>query len=133
MRSIAILQEMGVPVWQLTSPHRVNAQVDITLPAHCRMLFIAPQFPKDADIALMDRIVQSMGETLDSIFYLNAEQLQLIQQPQAVEWIWFCGEEQPEHVLTCDKQIHSHSLFSLQENPLFKKQLWQQIKTLKGM
>lgn len=131
MRSIAILQQMDIPVWQLKAPQRINAQPNIAIPQHCRLLFIAPQCPEQGDIELMEKIVQSMGVQLSSVYYLSAEQLRLINQPQKVEWIWFCGEDICRHSLNASREIHSHPLASLQHNPLFKKQLWQQIKEVK--
>lgn len=131
MRSIAILQQMGIPVWQLRVPQSINATVNISIPPQCRLLLIASLFPTQDDIELLQKIVRSIGVEMEEVFYLSSEQLQLISAPQALEWIWFCGEEPCLHSVSCDKELVSHPLSSLQHNPLFKKQLWQQIKTLK--
>lgn len=131
MRSIAMLQEMGLTVWQLRKPERVNAHPEINIPENCRLLFVAPEFPENDELELLVKIALSMGVSAEEVYYLTSEQLQLLDTPQEIAWLWFCGEEKCAHSLICNRQIASHRLSALKENPLFKKQLWQQIKQYK--
>jgi len=131
MHSVAMLQEMGIDLWQLRKPARVHASVDIQLPEDCQLLIIAPQQPQQ--IELMCKIIKSMGVEAKLAYWLAPHLLSFLPESTQVSWIWFCGIAPIQHQVHCLRQVQSRTLAELEKTSLFKKQLWHQIKKYKDM
>ncbi|UJF19710.1 DNA polymerase III subunit psi [Vibrio sp. SS-MA-C1-2] len=131
MRNFALLQEMGIPIWQLRRPElyqdrQASDESEGMLPEHCRVAFIAENKPEGHQAWLLGRIIKSMKLQPEDVFYVPLAGLNRL-SVQQIEWCWFCGVEPIEHPFSDCKVLRSPSLQQLNDNPADKKQLWKKI------
>ncbi|GLO61748.1 DNA polymerase III subunit psi [Vibrio sp. MACH09] len=120
------LQEMGISRWDVIHPQRLEGYhaESIVLPEECKLLLVSAVKPKGELAELFERVLKSMGLTLDQSLHLFPNQMPYLGK-QSLDWIWFSGGEAIE--LEGVNLISSPLLADIQGNTQQRRQLWQQI------
>lgn len=121
------LQEMGISVWEVTHPERLEGYhaESIILPDECKLLFVSPVKPKGELAVMFERVLASMNLTLVESLHLYPTQMPYLGQ-HSIEWAWFSGCDKTE--IGSIKILHSPLLTDIQGNNQQRRALWQQIR-----
>lgn len=126
-RQQALLHEMGIDLWQMAHPQRLQGYVSpaIKLEPSVKLLLVSPESPQGELAVFMKKVVGAMKIDLAECRHILPQQLSQLAEHQ-LEWVWFAGCAASS--LDSVKCLTSPVLSDIDGNNQQRRALWEQMK-----
>lgn len=117
------LKQLGITQWSLRRPAALQGEIAISLPAHIRLVMVAPELPALTE-PLVGDVLRALAVTPDQVLQLTPDRVEML-PPGSTCNSWRLGIESP---LALDgAQVMTPGLDELRGNPAARAALWRQI------
>ncbi|WP_039057549.1 DNA polymerase III subunit psi [Enterobacter sp. Bisph1] len=117
------LQQLGITQWALRRPAALQGEIAISLPAHIRLVMVAPTLPALSDPLVSD-VLHALTVTEDQVLQLTPDRVPML-PPESHCNSWWLGVE-TQAALT-GAQVTTPAVDELRANPAARAALWRQI------
>lgn len=128
------LAELGIETWQLVQPENLEGYQaqPVSLDQDCKLLLVADSLPQGEDAKLFENILKTMQLRLVDARFVATSNFTNITS-DGLQWLWFAGSTPVtnDKLSPSVKTLTSVGLAQMQQNSNFKRDLWQQIQSLR--
>jgi DNA polymerase-3 subunit psi len=117
------LQQLGITQWTLRRPTVLQGEIAISLPAHIRLVMVAPELPLLTDPFISD-VLRALAVTADQVLQLTPDLVEML-PPESACNSWRLGVKEP--LTLTGAQVTTPGFDELRGNPAARAALWQQI------
>lgn len=117
------LQQLGITQWTLRHPAVLQGEIAISLPAHIRLVMVAPELPPLRDPLISD-VLRALTLTADQVLQLTPDRVAML-PPGSECNSWWLGVDKPQP--TGGAYVSTPAVEELRTNPAARAALWQQI------
>ncbi|WP_312687082.1 DNA polymerase III subunit psi [Kosakonia sp.] len=117
------LQQLGITQWTLRRPAVLQGEIAISLPAHIRLVMVAPTLPALTEPLVSD-VLRALTVTADQVLQLTPDRVAML-PPESQCNSWLLGINEP--LTLAGAQVSTASYEELRGNPAARAALWQQI------
>ncbi|WLI75565.1 DNA polymerase III subunit psi [Kosakonia sp. H02] len=117
------LQQLGITQWTLRRPAALQGEIAISLPAHIRLVMVAPALPALSDPLITD-VLRTLTVTADQVLQLTPDRVAMLPADSQCN-SWLLGVEEP--LALPGAQVSTPTVDELRANPAARAALWRQI------
>ncbi|UXY10340.1 DNA polymerase III subunit psi [Kosakonia sp. ML.JS2a] len=117
------LQQLGITQWTLRHPAVLQGEIAISLPAHIRLVMVAPSLPALTEPLVSD-VLRALTITADQVLQLTPDRVAML-PPGSQCNSWLLGVDGP--LALAGAQVSTAPYDELRGNPAACAALWQQI------
>lgn len=117
------LQQLGITQWTLRRPAALQGEIAISLPAHIRLVMVAPALPALSDPLITD-VLRTLTVTADQVLQLTPDRVAMLPADSQCN-SWLLGVEEP--LALPGAQVSTPAVDELRANPAARAALWRQI------
>ncbi|MET3704638.1 DNA polymerase III subunit psi [Citrobacter sp. UYEF32] len=117
------LQQLGITQWSLRRPTALQGEIAISLPAHIRLVMVAPDLPALTE-PLVGDVLRALAVSPDQVLQLTPDRVEML-PPDSTCNSWQLGIDAPLSLKGA--QVTTPGLDELRGNPAARAALWRQI------